>query len=328
MRIAVLLYGQPRFFNLTYKRIKEEYNLPNVHFDFFIHFWEKVGFCPDCDKTNDYIVNDNLLEHIKSFDPKLYQIDSYIELDNLGFLLQNTFKFLSTSQIQHKRFLSKDRYEFGQHLSLKKAYSLMEKYENNNNIQYDAVIKTRSDFIYKDSLFFKNHDRYIDNKKRNYTIPEDKINCNFAFVTSLCRQTYSIEKQEMILIHLNEYHPDKTILHRDKYNSIRIDDINICASRKAANFYYNRWFETYFRTYIFDHINNLEYPFLSYRKHDTLHGDIAIYNKIHLVRLPDKRYIRLYLEEKCKEKWKRKSIGINNIDSDEDITQGIKKLLK
>jgi hypothetical protein len=46
------------------------------------------------------------------------------------------------------------------------------------------------------------------------------------------------------------------------------------------------------------------------------------------VRLPDKRYIRLYLEEKCKEKWKRKSIGINNIDSDEDITQGIKKLLK
>ena len=66
MRIAVLLYGQPRFFNLTYKRIKEEYNLPGVHFDFFIHFWEKVGFSPACDKTADYIVNDNLLEQIIS----------------------------------------------------------------------------------------------------------------------------------------------------------------------------------------------------------------------------------------------------------------------
>ena len=64
MKIAVLLYAQPRFLNLTYKRIREEYNIPDIEVDFFIHFWKDTSFSPLCERRNDYVVDDNLQEYI------------------------------------------------------------------------------------------------------------------------------------------------------------------------------------------------------------------------------------------------------------------------
>ena len=52
MKIAVLLHGQPRFFSYTYKRIKEEYNLPDHSFIFFAHFWNKTGYSPSSTESD------------------------------------------------------------------------------------------------------------------------------------------------------------------------------------------------------------------------------------------------------------------------------------
>ena len=47
MKIAVLLYAQPRFLNLTYERIREEYNIPEFEVDFFLVLAETMaGFDP------------------------------------------------------------------------------------------------------------------------------------------------------------------------------------------------------------------------------------------------------------------------------------------
>ena len=41
MKIAILLYGQPRFLDMTRKMIKEEFDLPGHTVHYFFHFWNK-----------------------------------------------------------------------------------------------------------------------------------------------------------------------------------------------------------------------------------------------------------------------------------------------
>ena len=47
MKVAVLLFGQPRYINVNYKALKEEFCHPDgTPFNFFCHFWKDVGFSP------------------------------------------------------------------------------------------------------------------------------------------------------------------------------------------------------------------------------------------------------------------------------------------
>ena len=121
MKIAVLFYGQPRFFDLTKERFLEEYNFPNHTVDFFIHFWDKIGFIPDCDKVHSYVINENLIDDINFLRPKKYSVTSYDELDVITSLLKNSLNFLANGRIGERKYASKSRYNFGQHLSLKKV---------------------------------------------------------------------------------------------------------------------------------------------------------------------------------------------------------------
>ena len=114
MNIAVLVYAQPRFINLSYKRLKEEYNIPGAKVDFFIHFWEDVGFSPACDKTGNYITYNNLEKYIEYINPKKYKIEGYKELDELVFLLKNTKSYILNDKVNTKSVRLKDRYEYGQ----------------------------------------------------------------------------------------------------------------------------------------------------------------------------------------------------------------------
>jgi len=45
-RLAVLIHGQPRFINYTWKFIKEEYTIPDIETYYFAHMWEDVGYSP------------------------------------------------------------------------------------------------------------------------------------------------------------------------------------------------------------------------------------------------------------------------------------------
>jgi len=311
MKVAVLLYGQPRFLHLTYKKIKEEYNIPGTDVKFFIHFWEDISFYPLCDRHNNYITDYNISKYIDYIKPEKINIESFKDLDTLTLQLQNTLSFLQFKKVSTRTVKTKDRYKFGQHLSLHKAYNLMELYENENNTKFDVVIKTRTDFIY---------DKNKNNKYESYIPPKDKLHLNCAIASGLSMRTYNVEKQEFVGSKLNEYLPDFNLKEKQLHCNIRMDDINVSTTRTAAKYFFTKWFSTFIRTFIFDMDNNTEGSLRSYKGHDVIQGDIALYYKINVIRRPIKRYIRLYLKDKCKAKWiTGSSIDVTNIKNEEDL---------
>ena len=320
MKIAVLLCAQPRFLNLTYKRIKEEFNIPNTQVDFFIHFWNLTGFSPACEKLENYENDNKVEEYIKYLNPKKYKIEGYSELNDLTFLLKNIYDFLFSEwkpgkgeeiyrKIKLENIHNKNRYQFGQWFSQKKAYLLMEEYERENNFKYDIVLKTKSDYIYSDKgdKYWRKKDKTI-----NYIIPPDKLNTRFAFVTNLRIRKYIRENDAFKVSGLKEYIPNVTLERDNMYENIRYDDMTMSATRSAAYFFYNTWIETYLRTIVFDKVNKLERNFRTNTSQDVIVGHIAIHNNIHLVDRK-RRYIRLYLKDKCKQSWmtNRKDISID-----------------
>ena len=59
-RIAILMFGQPRFFKLTASFIRDEFKLQDTKVDFFGHFWSQTGFIPE-------IMNRTTTYQIQSF---------------------------------------------------------------------------------------------------------------------------------------------------------------------------------------------------------------------------------------------------------------------
>ena len=47
-RVAVIIFGQPRFFNITWPLIKQEFDFSpsDIEVDYYIHFWDAVGHTP------------------------------------------------------------------------------------------------------------------------------------------------------------------------------------------------------------------------------------------------------------------------------------------
>ena len=68
VKVAVLLFGQPRYINVNYKALKEEFCYSDgTPFDFFCHFWKDVGFSPKGESENklyDYTAEIKKLKNI------------------------------------------------------------------------------------------------------------------------------------------------------------------------------------------------------------------------------------------------------------------------
>ena len=48
MKLAVLFFGQPRFFDKTYPFLKEEFDLDGHETTYFGHLWDEIGYTPNC----------------------------------------------------------------------------------------------------------------------------------------------------------------------------------------------------------------------------------------------------------------------------------------
>ena len=75
-KIAVLLYGQPRFIDKSIESIKEEFCIPGYTTDYFFHFWDTVAY-----KSTD---KENPINHQKIIDivsPVNYSFTDYTQLD-------------------------------------------------------------------------------------------------------------------------------------------------------------------------------------------------------------------------------------------------------
>ena len=51
--IAILMFGQARFIDITYKHILEEFDIPGANVDYFGHFWESIGYTPKDEEKPD-----------------------------------------------------------------------------------------------------------------------------------------------------------------------------------------------------------------------------------------------------------------------------------
>jgi len=316
MKFAVLLYGQPRFIEVTKNRILKEYSLEGHSFDFFVHFWEQIGFCPQCDKNDNYITNPNLHNYVRDLNPKIYQITDYSDLDILISQLNSVLKFLTSSVVYKKSGNTALRDVYGQHLSLQKAFSLMALYEKKHNFKYDAVIKTRTDFIFKDEACYSRKEKYLEAKASSYILNLDKYGDTVVYATGLAKQTYHPNVNKFKNNNLGVYDPNDKAFVRDTFNYLRMSDIGLCCSRKAADFYYSKWFDTYISLFLEN--NNIHV----YKRHDTIQGEIAILNNIVVKRLRKIRYHRLIFKDKAKKKWIRPDKVIfldNKLDLQEQI---------
>jgi len=222
--------------------------------------------------------------------------------------------FFLSEKIKTKKFHPKSRYAFGQHLSLKTAYKLMEKYENEQGFKYDFVIKARSDFIFKDKLFYKNVDVYNKSKIEYYGLNNAKMGDNYVHTVALALQHYNLEEQKWKLTPINEYEPHMSI-PRDKYNTMRCGDVAVSATRKAAESLFNRWFEGYTDMLLRDIRYNNPTQLQVHRRHDTLQGEIILNNNISAYRIKKGRLHRVAYKNLIKDKWQNHSLILLDKDS-------------
>jgi hypothetical protein len=242
MKIAILLHGQPRLFEYTYKRIKEEFNLPGVEFDFFAHFWRKIGYSPTSTES-DSIDSISLLEQLNI---KKYSITNYDKLDNIA-SSNEVVRSLAKGSISVKPFNPDNRYHYGQYVSLLEAFNLMEQYERDNDIEYDIVIKVRSDWVYKDKSCYASEVDYLTAKKENYLFTD-------------------VSKKIIKTIYVN-----KKIYNNKEY--VRSFDPCIIATRSAAPCFFKYWFLVNLNSLIKDVLNPIDIKL--HVKHDFMVGEIA-----------------------------------------------------
>ena len=333
MRIAVLLYGQPRFFEYTWKYLQAEFSLPGVQFDFFIHFWDNVGFSPRDDKQQLYIdTNKAVKECITNLNVKKFKIENYNRLDVLcksfntvhNFLLKGSFKEV-TNPLGY-------RYYLGQYVSVYNAHTLMEMYEQENNFKYDVVVKGRSDFIYKDRRFYKTEKDYITAKKENYIYDfENYKNKRFAKTIDVIYKRWLPDlttPQWSTFKKIDFFKKSSMEISRNKHNILRMGDVNIATNRNASDCFFKHFFIATFTTLSNDVIEDNKDQLLIYKRHDAMFGDIAIMFDVEVKRIKKCRYYRVANLNSCKDTWLRNKHGTIIIDKlDETVPKEIETQL-
>ena len=325
MKIAILLFGQPRFLNSKVNFLKEEFTVPGIQFDYFIHFWEDLGYTPEDDINTKYNTDVELLNKIQLLNPIDYQITNYDILDTATENIINTLNIIQDKNCNYK-LITKHRYSFGQHISLKQSYKLMQNYEKKHNFQYDGAIKVRTDFIYKNKYCYKAEELYIKDKIEQYNLIIGEK--NYIKSGNPCHQQYNPQENKWNIIEkYNKVVPENLPFVRDKYNILRVGDVGTIADRIAANYYFNKWIDTYIYTFIHDiRMNYNNHELLIHRRHDGLQGEIGILNNTTIYDLNKPRNKRIVLANNHRKKWIKKNFTII-VDSNNNQEEEIQKQL-
>ena len=175
VRIAVLLYGQPRFLKRTARSINEEFEIDGCNTDFFYHSWPSVGYSisDEQHKTND-LLDKKLLESKFSelYSPAAgYVSEDYSELEQILNNLCGITSFLSKDFKIPEVLLEEHIYYTGQFYSLGEVVKKKKEYEKQNNFKYDVVIRVRTDTFFKGIEFYSNEERYQNEKFNFYVRP-------------------------------------------------------------------------------------------------------------------------------------------------------------
>jgi len=176
MKLAVLLYGQPRFWNLSYESIIEETTFEDSTTDYYFHFWDRVAYHshdPEYKLTNKD--KDNIISKYK---PKKYIFTDYSSLRQT---CQKIFEIVQTNKQNIISFYDRTRttspnfnksifevtspenlmYYLGQFVSLQQGANLI-------NEKYDYIFRIRTDVLFATQDLYKNKKEYIHDKQLFY----------------------------------------------------------------------------------------------------------------------------------------------------------------
>jgi len=244
MRIAVCLYGQPRFLENASQFFREEFfDLPGHEVDVFIHFWDNLGYTPSDDVygKNQKLQKDNLIKKCRQLygEDKVKKI--WIEnpdnrLNQRASELCNLSKHLKWNVQESKReeqtfatsvcAASRDnlmRYELGQFFSIESSIKLKNAYEKEHDFKYDLVVRTRSDCIYPPKEVYNgNIDKYYKDKEDYYSVLEKRFS-NKGLVCDYIKFLYSLGSggKDLFISKKNKFIEDTNLF-------LKLDSIAFC----------------------------------------------------------------------------------------------------
>lgn len=170
MKTALCIYGQPRFYDITfhnyYKLILEQFEA-----DVFVHTWwseKMVGQLYPYGKhitaskvlsDTDILVKDDIIDNIvKLYNPKKIEYDDYATV-NVKYHKPNYYQYYTQYAVKE----------------------LMNQYEIENNIEYDLVIRTRFDLMIEQFIPYQTDNNIWVSSSCPYM---DRYNDMFTFSNS------------------------------------------------------------------------------------------------------------------------------------------------
>jgi len=267
--IAIILFGQPRYLEVTWPLIKQEFLFNKINVDFYIHFWDQIGYTPQSNEAN---VSEEIVNILNTeFSNDNVQLQDYTELDELCLSLKQFYNILLSERIVEDP-LEDLRYRFGQHLSINKAYEQIKKYEENNKFKYDLIIKTRSDIVYRTPRCYR-YDTDYYNTKKTYYLDEpanfDKsadgfIKCNALRIMDF-RKKFNETADDISQVIETFYNNKYCLLNKenvwnklpeDYFIRIAVNDWLLTASRTAADVFFGDYFKNFNFTVVKDLLKN------------------------------------------------------------------------
>ena len=324
MKIAILLFGQPRFLDMTINLIKEEFDLPDHEVHYFFHFWDKIGYVP-LGKEIGYN-KDELSEKIHDTlpDVKSGTIQDYTELDEKLQHIINYRKFY-TRRLPISHEVERLRYPFGQHWSSRKAFESIRKHEERNNFKYDIVIKARTDIVYRPKETYRSPEEYYKDKNKFYThinLNRPSIKCTALRIIDVTEKRIDNSKSEfhqtLLMFYKNQFRfsknwegsiderhrvmPDKADIGQEcgwmkyveNYNlRLAFNDWTLIANRAGAEIMFWNWFENYFITLSKDIKNNKTTGFFITQSEHSMQGQFLLNYDLAAERISPRRDVRV-----------------------------------
>ena len=183
MKVAVCLSGQLRTFDKTYNSIIENLVKPN-NADVFIHSWDETNISTGIDKSRIYACNTNNIDKVLTyFNPQKYVFDKpmdFIEYNDLHVSdgwIDTIMKMHNMSREDAKQHCIRNTCSM--FYSIYKCNELKNTYANENNFEYDYIIRCRFDLKIKKPIYisqFSNNKLYYHNLNQQDNMVSDWFN--------------------------------------------------------------------------------------------------------------------------------------------------------
>lgn len=178
MKIALCLFGQPRFIKETFPYIF--HNLcEGYDVDVFFHFWfdqdlqnKPYKYGGDGGWEKQRIDSDAIENSIKLYGPKLYKVDNSKTFSDTN--LKTEYCYYPNGEIVpwSKHWEESDEPDyihrivnniFSQLYSINQVNLLRKEYEYSNNFKYDWIVKCRSDAEVRHKIYYERYDKRVVN---------------------------------------------------------------------------------------------------------------------------------------------------------------------